>query len=522
MPYEVHDYSIDTLRHLLRDHSGATDPVIERKLHVDYFEDYFSEIGAKTIVVELGYIDRDYLNDYTHHYATCFAEYERTCARLHFFSASFSKRQLSILLGGRSKRLARELPNSYLGFVVVKPLPETIVGRTCLRTYNSNQGRRVYPITRKYSANLFGLELAVDSLAFQEQDRAVAVCATSALWTVFQGTGALFHHPFLSPFEITVTATERSTPETRTLLRGLNTDQLAKAVRSVGLEPYVVATPDEYTLRAQIYAHLTCGIPMILGFSLYDTTTSPNRLMGKHAVAVTGYSSGHPVPTEFGSTGFLNRCTRIDRIYVHDDQVGPFARMKFFGDPIVTPEQNSLPSLSTSWRGGNGQGAVGSARALINDSVLLIPLYHKIRIPFQDIQGSVILFDSFLDMFLLNGQLPLPKRCEWDIRLSTINVLKAELLSSENLPADRKRTVLTNRMPRYMWRATARSANRVVLDLLFDATDLIQGSYFICAVEYDQALSDFLRALARQPNVQTAYHGRPESTVLDWFANQPL
>lgn len=46
---------------------------------------YFDHIGAKTIIVENDYIDRDFLEDYSGYYARCFHDYQRSCTRLHFF-----------------------------------------------------------------------------------------------------------------------------------------------------------------------------------------------------------------------------------------------------------------------------------------------------------------------------------------------------------------------------------------------------------------------------------------------------
>jgi len=79
-------------------------------------------------------------------------------------------------------RLGKQLDSNYLGFMVLKPLPQTIVGRTCFKTYPDDGNRRHFPTLHKYSSNLFGLPLTVNSLAYQEQDKVVAACATSALW----------------------------------------------------------------------------------------------------------------------------------------------------------------------------------------------------------------------------------------------------------------------------------------------------------------------------------------------------
>lgn len=60
--HEVHPYSIDTLRLILSQRSGAPEDIVSSKLHRHYFQGYFQEIGAKTIVVEEGYTDRDFLS----------------------------------------------------------------------------------------------------------------------------------------------------------------------------------------------------------------------------------------------------------------------------------------------------------------------------------------------------------------------------------------------------------------------------------------------------------------------------
>ena len=199
---EVVPYSAAALKRLLSRKSAP--PVVGAKLHTRYLETYFERVGAATIIVESEYIDRDFLEDFAGYYVRCFPEYERKCARLHFFTKPFSKNDVLQALDG-SGLLAGRLQTAFLGFIVVKPLPQTIIGRTCLTTYPEEQGRS-FPITRTYEANLCGLNLTVKSLAYQEQDRVAAACATSALWSVFHGTGKLFHHHIPSPVEITQAA----------------------------------------------------------------------------------------------------------------------------------------------------------------------------------------------------------------------------------------------------------------------------------------------------------------------------
>src|SRR6185437_7191964 len=151
-------------------------------------------------VYEAPYIDRHFSEDFGGYYVRCFGQYRKQCARIHFFGSDFSQQRVEQLLVALtpSKDISDEL--NYLGFVVVKPLPETVVGRTCLK---QQQALPKFPTLRQQKVNFFGIDLEFDSLPFQEQDNEVAACATSALWSVLQGTAKLFEHKILTPLEIT-------------------------------------------------------------------------------------------------------------------------------------------------------------------------------------------------------------------------------------------------------------------------------------------------------------------------------
>src|SRR3546814_12270221 len=72
--FRVVSYSSAALADLLVDKSHGKSDDIRKKTHLRFLDEYFTEIGAATIVVEERYIDRDYLEDYAAYYARCFAE----------------------------------------------------------------------------------------------------------------------------------------------------------------------------------------------------------------------------------------------------------------------------------------------------------------------------------------------------------------------------------------------------------------------------------------------------------------
>jgi hypothetical protein len=534
-PYEVHPYSIETLKKILAEEKITDRVVVDDKLHCLYFEEYFDILKAKTIVVEKGYVDHDYLDDFTGYYVRCYKQYRRRCNRLHFFKIEFDDKEFEEILKNPKKDFTREqLLDIYLGFVVVKPLPKTIIGRTCLKTF-PHDGRRCYPITRCYKVNLFGWELEVKSLAFQEQDKVLAACSTSALWSVLQGTGKVFHHHIPSPVEITNLATELlppTPPETRSIPnRGLTITQMAYAIKSLGLVPFFINPKDDQILKNNVYGYLRGHIPILMTIALVDFCNGKTPKIregdGRHAVAITGYSLGLSKPEKVtrkdGESGLLSRASRIDKLYVHDDQVGPFVRMEFSQKLMELPSlENPMKkvkrgSLSTSWKCHSKKP--GHVRAI--PVALMVPLYHKIRIPFCAVFETIASLDTHIERFRKRHITPFTDRLEWDIYLTTINEFKTAIRQDDSLDWKLRRGALIEGMPRFMWRATARSREEDVLDLLFDATDIEQGSLLAHAIGYSDEVFEMLRVMSQDPGLMKTLKPGPEWKILNWFSELP-
>lgn len=463
--YELYPYSHGQLLEILASKSRSAPSVVQEKLHSPYFREYFDHIGAQIILVENDYIDRDYLEDYAAYYARSFQDYPRKCTRVHFFKEKLSEDDFTKMLEGAPNEPLRR---SYLGFIVVKPIPRTFIGKTCLLTYGDHDERH-FPIAREYKVNLFGIALSVNTIAYQEQDSTVAACATSALWSLFQCTGYLFQHHIPSPVKISESATRLLPYASRHFPnKGLNPEQMAYAIREMGLEPYLIDADNHYILKTNIRAYLSYGIPLLLGVELVEAT-SRNRI-GLHAVAVTGYRMESPATTA-SLSGITVKSHGISKIYAHDDQIGPFARMEFTA---------KLPNeLTTTWTW-NGDSVI--ARPLL----LLIPLYHKIRIPFE----LIIEHTHELDQ-QLRRVAPTTYDISWDFQLTNSSSVKSTLLGNAKIENTPRLEILKKNMPKYLWSATASIADSKLFEILFDATDLEQGDLFISLIRHEpQAVAD--------------------------------
>lgn len=459
------------------------------KEQLDYFEQYLDKQGAKTFVIERPYTDRDYLADYAAYYVKCFGKYGSRCSRIHLFDSDFSQTDFEEAAARNSKKLTDEnLQEAYLGFTVVKPLPITFIGRTCLKTYDAvgpygDDPDRVYPVARHYEVHLLGMKFAVNSLAWQEQDTVVAACATSALWSAFHGTGKLFQHNIPSPVEITSSATVLLPSATRNLpSHGLTLDQMASAIRNLGLEPEEMSIKSKAALQRQCYAYLRANIPLIMPAAVYDSSQSDPvkkgpRLMGWHAVTVTGYGMKDTFePDIFTDTVF--RASSINRLFVHDDGRGPFARMEFQSPLKFGPkgEEECIPMVV---------GYRDSPFKYV-PYALLIPLYNKIRIRYEKIESEIgwLHGTDKVDDKALDGA-STSNIFEWDVFLSSGNDMKADVRNTKSIPVEYQLEFLKSPLPRFVWRAIARLGNEPIMEVFYDATDIDQGDYLQGVIAYD-------------------------------------
>jgi hypothetical protein len=484
-PYEVFPYKKENIiKQLNKDKvTEAKLEYLKSKTHIRYFDKYLTALKAVTVVCEYNYIDRDYIEDYAAYYVRTFHEYKRKCCRLHFFSNKFTKDKFARLLKGEDVKGfdTQDLQEHYLGFIVIKPLPQTVFGKTCLKTY-SEDDKRQYPIIRTYKANLFGIDLRVKSIAYQEQDKIVAACASSAIWSAFQGTGLLFQHSIPSPVEITKAATKNFPHANRHFPNeGLTAEQMAQAIRNVQLEPYLVdcKTENYDNLTSTIYAYLKGKIPMIFGFHIFHPDEKDVlQNIGQHAVTVTGMSLQGD-KKKFHNDDFYLKSSRINKIYVHDDQVGNFAKMELDGTTVLFKDKDKQAiTLTSSFR--------GTEKAKAIPKVIVVPLYHKIRIPFNSILKIVLKLDELIKA--VGKAIKAPTDWEWDIFLVEVSDFKRDIRES-HLEKQKKYEILTQELPRYMWRAICCINNERKYELLFDATDIEQGKLILRVIDYDKDFS---------------------------------
>lgn len=329
--------------------------------------------------------------------------------------------------------------------------------------------------------------MKIDSLAFQEQDSVLAACATTAIWTMLNKASTDFYTTLKSPSQITKDA-DNVSPDGGRLFpnKGLNLLQICHAIVNSGLvveikQPdfplfdqegkFMCSYISNSYLKKILNSYSPIGIPIILVISVPS-----GGQHGLHAIVVSGYKQKAPIhipPQE--QINFLSE--NIEKIYAHDDQWGPFVRIDFENEiDLITPwtdvNVNSLPTR------------------LVH---IVVPVYPKIRISYEDIEVIVLGLDAILTFFF-DGNIIAD--LIWDIKIDYSENLKKQIVAS-SLDENEKFIHVSKSLPKYLWVASCYIADFKIIEFTFDATDVNNGMFgnaIVCYLpaDFKVILSNFL------------------------------
>lgn len=331
------------------------DPLVslenEQSRQVSYLRCYLHDLGARSVVLEPRYFDRDYLSEFEAFYARSSAAYPNICRRAHYFACSVTAELLARALDGEVA--ARSLlEDAYLGHVVLRPIPAAPIGRTVLRLYPDPPERqatpRVMQPAREYVSHVAGLELKVSGLAWQQQDTAVGSCATVALWSMLHSSVFNDNHPLPTTAAITALA-HSSSPVGRRAFpdSGLQSQQILGVIKGHMLAPLEIGGDldgggfSRERFCSLIALFLRSGYPVLVSGALGQDSEL-------HTVCVVGFRSPALPSVDHGKVALADE--NLSVLYLHDDNLGPAARFEVNAElEHALLEPRSPPPRNGAW-----------------------------------------------------------------------------------------------------------------------------------------------------------------------------
>jgi hypothetical protein len=472
--------------------SGA-DPRVAAPPQVASLYAHLKALGARTVVVEGHYVDRHFIEEAISYYARALIGRRHACVRIHVFATTLTEAGLEHLLqraaSGALQDVSTALNDAYLGYIVVRPLPSVPIGRTVLRPIAA--GRAACPTTCRYLVHLAGIELHVEGLAFQQQDRAVGACATTAIWTALQRVCRVDGYRAPTPSAISEAAVRYYLPHGRAYpAPGLTSEQISEALRTFDFAPSVFDVANRPGLfLSQVQTYLRSGIPVILAVVVGGCG---------HAVTAVGYRhTTRPVPHTFGSHEFDYRNAAIDTLYVHDDRIGPYtaARIEIIkaenrrgDDDVGEPRRSNRVRLVI--QAPESKAEVASVR------LAMVPLYPKLR------TNAMELLDNAVKLLpWIRSIAGMDARLGLETYFDRSGTYQASLCHARLPPARVSRFNRTVVLSRYIGINRWSANGRPLLDALWDTTDTMRAGYLrehlLGLVCYDDAITDAVAKAAK-------------------------
>jgi len=352
----IYDLSIEAHKeHLLALLSGGTQVVESTAGASQRLRRIILDGEAGTVIREENYYDEDHMRCHQRRYSRSIWQPKALCLRLHFFGGSlpptrFARRWRSHAERGAADggtKASKKL--KYLGFLVLRDIPDEPIGRTVLsnalvgeayRKHYQKQHKDAsvepdFTACQQAEANIGGVRLVCQATP-QMPAGETGVCASAACWVALRSLQGRQLARWLSLTEITEIANRQITLGHIMPSEGLTPLQMCNILREAGVDPffrevglYPSQHPDSLMhfiielFRTELYSLIEGGMPVIL----------LTRCNGEgHAVAVIGHTFRKKdiidplsIPEGRGkSLVFRSAANTVIDFITHDSLLGPF------------------------------------------------------------------------------------------------------------------------------------------------------------------------------------------------------
>ena len=280
--------------------------------------------AVKGLLVEHGYVDKDYRSTFYNFYAKKGRQYRTDCVRLHFFDGfvQYDEARTDITCAdGRPQ-------HHYFGYIVLRPTIVATLGRSVLSP-NIRRGARGRAIQSVHNVNLLGRQLDVWGFPSMAQHVDIAVCAHVSCWAILRYYSQTFpqYREYLV-HDITQLVAPFN-PGGLVPSLGFDLEGAERVFQAAGCFPLIVGRSDsgsEEAFYSQLLAYLESGFPLFVGMNREE-----------HAIVIVGHSwqQSKVLPSISSSHVW----SQVETLLAVDDNLLPYSTVPLnsSGAPTTSP-----------------------------------------------------------------------------------------------------------------------------------------------------------------------------------------
>lgn len=430
-------------------------------------------------LIESPYVDRVYRDSYYKYFSTKRGKKLRDCIRLSLFEGNISPEEF------RNGDSIQELRKRYRGFIVLRPTPPNIIGRSVLSP-EALKMNNFLCLTTRFQASVNGVKFEIDGFPHSSQDTEMITCAETSLWAVMEYFGHKYNYykpvlPSTILESLKPTSSERQIPS-----RGLHIEQLAYALGEFGFGARIYSRKEfnDVEFKRLFSTYIESGLPLIVSIdnSLHYGEIAHAILCTGHAVTTTDQIDRLQETKEQDQE--LKKLIHSKGIRLYDnDDVG--RRFVFIDDnqpvyQLATLDQPATHYADNKWHN-------------CSISNFIVPLYTKTYLEAYEAK-------NYFKSLFLNRLFDIQDGSELFIRmyLTSSRSYKNELACNAHFSPLLKEIILETAMPKFIWVGEASTKDLIKKGqanglLLLDATEpnlqdlnaLIFASYGDFSYYYD-------------------------------------